>query len=69
MSQSIRITCTQMFDFTGAIVGTGEYEGDEMGMYCWRNAIQAAAAASGFHPNVVQNFILEWAGDIESDTE
>ena len=66
MSQSIRITCTQMFDHDGAVVGTGEYESDEMSMSCWRNAIQAAAAASGFHPRVVENFILEWAGDIES---
>lgn len=66
MSQSIRIQCVQQFDHEGPIIGTGEYESDEMSMSGWRNAIQAAASASGFHPKVVQNFVLEWAGDIES---
>jgi len=49
-----------------SVVGTGEFESGDMGMEPWRQAIHAAAIASGFHPDLVREFVLDWAADLEA---
>lgn len=64
MNQSIRVQCIQTYSYD-SVVGTGEFESGDMGMEPWRQAIHAAAVASGFGTEVVRTFVLEWASDIE----
>jgi len=66
MTQSIRVQCIQTYS-DDSVVGTGEFESGDMGMEPWRQAIHAAAVASGFHTDSVREFVLEWASDIERD--
>ena len=65
MNQSIRVTCVQTHDEGSSFKGIGECESGDMGMEPWRQAIHAAAIASGFHPDLVREFVLDWANDIE----
>jgi len=65
MTQSIRVQCIQMHSYD-SVVGTGEFESGDMGMEPWRQAIHAAAIASGFHSDLVREFVLDWASDLEA---
>ena len=39
------------------------------GMDGWRDAIKGAAAAAGFHPDSLEDFILTWAEEISGEDE
>ena len=65
MTQSIRVQCVQTYP-DDSIVGTGEYESNDMGLTVWRHAIEAAAIASTFDLHAVREFVLDWAADLEA---